>query len=319
MSSFYTSSPTVVLPMQHTFPDQYFHDGHFRSIVQQSPSGLTNDLFNQSQASNSLPPTPSAGAIAGRKRSRGDIFSPDDDQEGNATAPVESASVNQGDPVYGPGMTLIYPNDPSGHYNRGESTQSGTWLEQRAEEAVNAVKEAKRPIMPSRKSQRMGLTATVLCETAPSIQADSAKRANIAEPFIDEVTRLLGVSWMRMDGSETLQITQKAYTRWIDRHYPGLTDVELWFENTSVQAYLGTAMNGTTGAKEFLLWSHDLKQAVLVTREPAELIVKLGQPQSLINSATVSMFANSEPVVDEAMVNGTTQAPVSQGGDMEVD
>lgn len=305
--------------MQHTFPDQYFHDGHYRSAIQQSPTGLINGSFNQSSASNSLPPTPSADAIAGRKRSRGDIYSPEDDQEGNATAPVGPTPVNRDDPVYGPGKTLIYPNDPSGHYNQG---QSGTWLEQRAEEAVNAAEGVKRPIMPSRKSQRMGPTAATWDENGPSIQTDSVKRANPAEPFVDEVTRLLGISWMRMDGSEGLQIAQKAYTRWIERHYPGLTNIELWFENTSVQAYLGTALNKATSAKEFLLWSNDLKQAVLVTRDPSELILRLGQPQTLISSATVSMFANDEPVVEEATISPSASIPsaaIPQGGDMEVD
>ncbi|GAB7349412.1 hypothetical protein MBLNU459_g8529t1 [Dothideomycetes sp. NU459] len=324
MSSFYTSSPTVVLPMQQALPDQYFHDCHYRSAIQQSPSGLPNGSFNTSLAPNSLPPTPSAGAIAGRKRSRGDNFSPEDDQEGNATAPVKPVPVNRGDPVYGPGMTLIYPNDPSGHYNRDPSTEPGTWLEQRAEEAVNAVKDDRRPIMPSRKSQRLGAAATAVDNITPLAQTDCAKRSNTAEPFIDEVTRLLGISWMRMDGSEGIQVRRKAYTRLIERHYPGLANVELWFENTSIQGYLGTALNKATGLQEFLLWSDDLKQAVLVTREPSELILKLGQPQTLVSSATESMFASSEAAVEEPIVNGTapspfTLAPVAQGVDMEMD
>lgn len=317
MTSFYTSSPTVVIPAQ-PIPDQYFHSAHFRNFQQPQPNGL----FNQSPASNprSFPPTPSSGCIAGRKRSRGDIFSPDDDQEDHSTsANVDSSSASRGEPMYGPGMTLIYPNDPRGHYTVDASSQSGTWVDsqQQADASPN------RPIMPSRKSQRTNRSTD---DVALFAQPDIAPRATTNEPLIDEATRLLGISWMRMDRYEGGRINQKAYTRWIERYYPGISSVELWFQNNSIPGYLGVATNNASGMKEYLLWSDDLKQAVLVTRQPTELVSKLSMamPSTLISSATMSIFANTDPA-SEPSVTATpvpsfaAETVTPQVGDMEVD
>lgn len=301
-------------------PDQYFHPSHYHSVIPQSPNAFPNGANIRSTPSNSLPPTPSADSIAGRKRSRSDIYSPEDEHEDvSGPAPVEVSPVYRGEPVYGPGMTLVYPNDHSGHYAVDASSQSGTWLEERAD---SVVAKTQRPIMASRKSQRMAPSSSR--SDIPILrQEDSTQRTATAEPLIDEVTRLLGISWIRMDGSEALQISQKAYTRWITRHYPGLADVELWFENASIPGYLGVASNKTSSAREFFLWSNDLKQAVLVTRNPAELVAKLSQPQSIISSAALSMFANTEAIPETCSVSGTSPPPsspaVSEEVAMEVD
>lgn len=260
---------------------------------------MANAYFNRTTPSPKATPS-----VIGRKRSRDD----DDDQEVNLVAPVQTPPIDRGEPIYGPGMTLTYPNDLRGHYNMDAGSQSGTWVENtwvdHPKQADAVAVPVSRPEMPSRKSQRLAPSAP----TSEDIVAPSEsthRRTASAEPLIDEVTRLLGISWMRMDASEALQISQKAYTKWIRRHYPGLADVELWFENSSIPGYLGVATNKATNMKVFLLWSNDLKQAVLVTRDPNELIAKLMSPQTIISSATESMFACDEPVADNASESGS--------------
>ncbi|KAF4547669.1 Hypothetical protein D9617_38g091090 [Elsinoe fawcettii] len=301
-------------------PDQYFHEGHYRSTSGLPTPPHTSKGTNQP----SFPPTPSDGAIAGRKRSRGDIYSPEDEHVDGSIMTEQPAPppAPRGNPVYGPGMTLIYPNDPSGSYNADASTQSGTWLEETAEQAAA---QAARPIMATRKSQRLDSTASRLDGVASILQ--TAPRAPGTEPLIDEATRMLGISWVRMDASESTQISQRAYTRWIDRHYPALTNIEVWFENSAIPGYLGKATNTANGLEEYYLWSLDLHQAILVTRNPQDLIVKLSSPQMSLSQATETICADVEPVVEAAAANAAIvhndrfaveQEPAATGG-MDLD
>ncbi|KAF2154763.1 hypothetical protein K461DRAFT_275924 [Myriangium duriaei CBS 260.36] len=319
-------SPTVVMSAHQTLPDQYFHNAHY----QQAPLN-TNGLPSPPETLNgnsrtSLPPTPSEGALAGRKRSRGDIYDPEDDHGDGSVVQLQPVppSVNRGEPVYGPGMTLIYPNDPSGAYSADASTQSGTWLEEKAQQAATAV--AARPIMATRKSQRLDLSASRPDDITASL-TPIPPRAPGTEPLIDEATRLLGVSWTRMDMSETTQISQRAYTRWISRHYPQLSNVEVWFENSAIPGYLGRATNTTNGLEEYYLWSLDLHQAILVTRNPSDLILKLSQPHMSLSQATEKISADIEPVVEAAAANAAIvhndrfieESPAQASGGMDLD
>ncbi|KAF1349745.1 hypothetical protein BDV97DRAFT_352357 [Delphinella strobiligena] len=299
MTSFYTSSPTVVIPPQ-PLPDQYFHATHYRTF---QPNIQSNGLFNQFPGSVTTPPTRSSDSIVGRKRSRDDTE--DDNDDSSPALPVASRPVPQGEPIYGPGMTLSYPNDPRGHYS--------SEVEESAEHDTAS---SARPVMPSRKSQR----TTRATDVAQS-QSNQSIPALEDESLIDEVTRMLGISWNRMDRSEGGMINQRAYTRWIERHYPSLVNVELWFENTTIPGYLGTAFNQQSGAQEYLLWSFDLKQAVLVTKQASDLKTKLSTtpPSDLIKSATISIFANSEPTFTSSPPPEAQAVAPRTTGDMEID
>jgi hypothetical protein len=284
-SSFYASSPTVVLP---TPSAQYFP----HSQIHQQPPAMSNPFF----AKQTTPPTQSLPSAAGRKRSRDD----DDDEEVTLAAPLSSSPTTSGEPTYGPGMTLL--NKPHGQSSTGTWVEN-TWVE--TPQVDLAAIQASRPAMPSRKSQRRAPSGPESNDIALNIEASAHRRTASVEPLIDEVTRLLGISWMRLDASEALQISAKAYTRWVRRHYPGLADIELWFENSSISGYLGVATNKSSGQKVYLLWSNDLKQAVLVTRDPNELVSKLMSPQTLVSSATESMFASDEPIADDSSDKGS--------------
>lgn len=290
----------MALQSQQTIPNEYFHDVHFQQGATHT-NGLPSPPDTSTGCSrNSVPPTPSEGAIAGRKRSRGDIYADDDMADGSSMSqqpPVPS--VNRGEPVYGPGMTLVYPDDPSGAYAAGEGSQSGTWVEESLEQAAA---KAARPIMATRKSQRLDLSASAPDDLA-ALTASIQPRAPGSEPLIDEATRLLGISWKRMDLSETTQISQRAYTRWITRHYPQLSNVEVWFENSAIPGYLGKATNSSNNLEEYYLWSLDLHQAILVTRNPGDLIIKLSQPHMSLSQATEKIRADVEPVVEASAAN----------------
>ncbi|KAK8217563.1 hypothetical protein M8818_001321 [Zalaria obscura] len=308
-SSFYASSPTVVLPPQQV-PDQYFSNSHYRTDSSMTtPSGQFNNM-----TMSSLPPTP--GSIAGRKRTRGDEHSPEEDnaEDGSISGPPSSPPKSRGEPIYGPGMTLIYPNDP-GYYTMDAGSQSGTWVEERPPTLSSS---PTRPIAVSRKSQRLDSRAPGLDDIARATQQFAPSRdASVPDPLIDEATRLLGISWVRMDGSEASRISQRAYTRWIQRHYPVLTHVELWFENNAIPGYLVCATNTNTGIKEYWLLSNDLHQAVLVTRNPEELVAKLSQPHRL-QMASEMMFAN----LDAPSPRKEQQDPIdcsAQTGGMDLD
>ena len=213
-------------------------------------------------------------------------------------------------------MTLVCSNDPSGHYGQKAGPQPGTWVEERKAKAT-------RPIIATRKSQR--LDPSVQDEAASSITAP-VPRTPGSEPLIDEATRMLGISWTRLDVGENNQIKQRAFTRWISRHYPFLDNVDLWFENSSIPGYLGNATRKDTGVEEYYLWSLDLHQAILVTRNPGDLIIKLSQPHMSLSQAVDTIKADLEPVVEASAANAAIlhndrflvdEPPAS--GDMEVD
>ncbi|KAJ9620162.1 hypothetical protein H2203_007927 [Taxawa tesnikishii (nom. ined.)] len=309
-SSFYTSSPTILLPPQQT-PDQYFHPAHYQQAT--ATNATPSEAFNNLKMS-SLPPTPSG--IAGRKRSRGDIYGPGEEHHEDGSMVMSSKPPKpRGEPVYGPGMTLIYPNDP-GYSYYAEGSQSGTWVDEKLDQPKSS---PQRPMAVSRKSQRLDRSAPGLDDIARANQ--QFVRTNTAdEPLIDEATRMLGISWIRMDATESSKISQRAYTKWIQRHYPILTHVDLWFENNAIPGYLASATNTNTGIKEYYLFSHDLHQAVLITRKPEELIASLSQPQLLLQQAENIINANLDaPSPKKDLPSPPSMTLVPETGGMELD
>ena len=180
-------------------------------------------------------------------------------------------------------MTLTHPSDSSGHFNTHSSAPR-----------------AQRPVIATRKSQRLDSGSSRSIDLGPVTQAP---RSPGSEPLIDEATRMLGVSWSRMDATDNTQVAQRAYTRWISRHYPSLSNVELWFENSAIPGYLGKVINKANGLEEFYLWSFDLHQAILVTRNSSDLVFKLSSPHMSLSQATDKIYADIVPVVEAAAAN----------------
>ncbi|KAF2864317.1 hypothetical protein K470DRAFT_208182, partial [Piedraia hortae CBS 480.64] len=199
-------------------------------------------------------------SLAGRKRSRADIYTADEcDQVEDGSVAVE---ISRGEPIYGPGMTLIYPNSP-GYIATAES------------QSCVDDEPFKRPSTSSRKSQRRGMSTDASGDHLAQLVLPPQMREATAEPLIDEATRKLGISWTRMDSSEGRAINKAAYSKFIQNHYPSLRQVSVWFENSALPGYLVEANHAYSGATQYYIFSHDLAEARLVTEEAAQLLPRL--------------------------------------------
>ncbi len=151
-NGFFASSPSVVMPADA--PNAYFQDGHFETSPTLDPR--SNGMNHSLAPATSLPVTP--GSIAGRKRSRGDIHAPEDDEvvqdDGSTIAPANGLALQTyGETILSPVTTLMHV-DNSGYEARPES-RSGLWVEDRAELNQFQQLNEKRPSISARKSQRM--------------------------------------------------------------------------------------------------------------------------------------------------------------------
>ena len=264
-------APTVVLPPIQ--PDQQIPGNHYTdsNMTGQTSNGFTTPL-PVIDTMQSMPPS-----LAGRKRSRGDIHAPEEEEvelgDGSVETPFTEEPIKpRGKPVFGPGMTLIYPEDPG--YAAAAESQSGTWLEEETERKKSLLSHGKRPSISTRKSQRLEAGAPCPDDLAQLILPPQIREVT-AEPLIDEATRTLGISWTRMDSTEALRINQAAYSKWIQNHYSGLTDVSIWFENSAIPGYLVEAQNTYNNQREYYIFAHDLTEARLVTSDPSQLVPRL--------------------------------------------
>jgi hypothetical protein len=182
-----------------------------------------------------------------------------------------------------------------------------------------AVDHLRRPSMTSRKSQRKDVSSSNGSNDLAQLVLPANMREVTTEPLVDEVTRKLGISWSRMDASEARQINQAAYSKFIANHYPALKDVKVWFENAALPGYLVQATNVYSGESEFYLFSNDLTEARLVTRDASQLIPRLqmlpalhlaapgGQIKAEMSPITVSQNEVSGYVKKEAETSGILQ------------
>ncbi|KAK4963283.1 hypothetical protein LTR10_000911 [Elasticomyces elasticus] len=217
-------------------PGQYFSNSHYANTSSMAQTPGSTAAFSVpptpgSVAMGSVPPTP--GSLAGRKRSRGDIYAEVDEES---------------DRLDGSAEAIHRPFELS---------------------------HIKRPSVSSRKSMRKDTTTSVSADQLGHLLLPSEMREAAAGPLIDEATRALGISWTRMDSTEVLQIQRGSYSKWIEKHYPGLRNVEVWFENSAIPGYLVEARNDYSGQRGYYIFSNDLTEARLVTTEPLDLVPRL--------------------------------------------
>lgn len=248
--NYYASSPTVVLQPQQ--PQGYFSP-HQRA---HSPSAM-----GKFRPKHPTPPSLNylaavSNATAGRKRSIADVDDPEENQPTGSVA-TSSPAKARGEPVYGPGMTLIYPEDPG--YSIAAESQSGTWYEEKIETEEKA---AARPIALSRKSQRISPSRDV---AVPSL---NDMETQISEAIIDDngntINRLiisLGVGWKNVMTNPNLRDQARAYARFIERHFD-FTDVVVMLEKESLNCYFVKAKQH--GVQGYWLFSDTLKWCQLV-------------------------------------------------------
>ncbi|KAK5019272.1 hypothetical protein BJ546DRAFT_179759 [Cryomyces antarcticus] len=257
---YYASSPTVVLPPQQQ--SHYFADKGATS----TQSVFTNPYYQPALLAQGSNATQSSYAPSSekRKRSYADIQDPDeaDAQDGSFTTAVATPSKPRGEPVMGPGMTLIYPDDPK--YTRAidAASQTGTWAETTAASRTPQATHTQaslRPITQSRKSSRMDPSAPGPDDVALLI-APTTRREPHQSPPIDAITARLGISWSQIPPA-LLASAIPAWTLYITKHYP-LSNVRFLFHQRNLPAYCVAAV--CEGREGHYLFTDDLKRAQLV-------------------------------------------------------
>ncbi|KAH8723449.1 hypothetical protein GQ44DRAFT_314352 [Phaeosphaeriaceae sp. PMI808] len=249
--NYYASSPTVVLPPQQ--PQGYF-SSHLRA---HSPSAMGNlrPKYPTPPSLNYLAAV--SNSSAGRKRSIADVDDPEENQPiGSIVTQVPAKPKPE--PVYGPGMTLIYPDEPG--FNIAAESQSGTWCEEKNEKEEKA--QAIRPIAISRKSARMSPTASIDIPSLNDMDAQTAE--GIIDDSGNTVNALiasLGVGWKNVMTNPNLRDAARAYSRVIERHFD-FTDALVMLEKESLSAYLVRAKQH--GVQGYWLFSDSLQWCQLV-------------------------------------------------------
>lgn len=283
--NYYASSPTVVLPPQQ-------HHGYF-SPHQRSPSPSSMGNFRPKY------PTPPSlnylaavsNATAGRKRSITDV----DEPEENApvgTIITQLPAKPKPEPIYGPGMTLIYPDEPG--FAIAAESQTGTWCEEKQETKEKA--QPVRPIAVSRKSQRMNSSANV---TIPSLNDIAAQKvAAIIDDkgnTIDTLITSLGVGWKNIMTNPTLSDASRAYSRYIENHFD-LTEATVMLEKESLSAYLVRAKQH--GVQGYFLFADSLQWCQLVGWS--------------LQRAVSNLMAGPVPRVEGERLNARERTPSSE-------
>jgi len=246
--NYYASSPTVVLPPQQA------HD-YFAPNQRSHSPGTIRPKYPTPPSLNYL--AAASNATAGRKRSIADVDDPEENQPGGSIVTQVPAKPKQ-EPVFGPGMTLIYPDEPG--FSIAAESQTGTWCEVKneTEEKTPTV----RPIASSRKSQRMDSATGI---TIPSLNDMNAQKT---EGVIDDngntietLIASLGVGWKNVMTNPVLRDAARAYSRVIENHFD-LSEALVMLEKESLSAYLVRAKQH--GVQGYWLFSDSLQWCQLV-------------------------------------------------------
>src|SRR5262245_48030743 len=112
--NYYASSPTVVLPPQQAH-------GHFAPHQRSHSPGTFRPKYPTPPSLNYLAAV--SNATAGRKRSITDVDDPEENRP-VGTVVTQSPAKPKPEPIYGPGMTLIYPDEPG--FSIAAESQTGT-------------------------------------------------------------------------------------------------------------------------------------------------------------------------------------------------
>jgi len=296
----FASSP--VLPMLPQAADQDALDKSFPSFSQ--PGSWRQHFAHTCSA-------------AGRKRSRDEAAVNLDPPEKVVEAPVTDEPEDEW--VYGPGMTLI---KKSTKYVADASSQSGTWVEERAakdearkSEAALLAREQlaqSHPSLRSHKSQRLDMSArTNADEKFPSRRSSPTREAtnpmtassdSLAQPIVDDFTVHLGVGWSRINDSPHIQAAARGWARYIENHYP-VTHVKILLESRGLESYLVEAAEG------YYLFAENLRQGRLVSTTPE------GALQNLKISPPVFEGLNTMDASDSPK----PMAPIAHAASAEMD
>lgn len=249
--NYYASSPTVVLPPQQ--PSHYFanyNPSHHQPLPPPAASNF-RPKYPTPPSLNYL--AAASNATAGRKRSIADVDPDDHSPDGSVVCQLPPKPKPE--PIYGPGMTLIYPDEPG--LNISAESQTGTWCEEK-HETTEKQAPAVRPVAVSRKSQRLDSKSDV---SAPSMQRPTESIIDDKGNTIDVLIKSLGVGWKNIMTNPTLRDAARAYARVIENHFD-LTDPLIMLESEALSAYLVRAKQ--YGVEKYWLFDDSLRWCQLV-------------------------------------------------------
>ncbi|CEJ56109.1 hypothetical protein PMG11_02332 [Penicillium brasilianum] len=301
------------------------YTGTFNSAY--AGNGYAQPAANSSVSAAPVPPKPS------RKRSRDEAAS-NDVLTVNAPPVPQPAPAPKVEPIYGEGMVLLNPQ--TGLAVSAES-QTGTWYEEKAESQQTAAAPiSSRSIALqsdgaeiSRKAQRLDTSAPGLDDIAlasmhqrlnGSDMADQHRTAPSTppvEPLIDDATRLLGISWQRIDTDDEMAPAVRGWTKYIDNQYAAyLHHSQMLMKSRALNAYLVAATPNTAFSPAFYLFNEDLTQGQLVATSWEACLLNLrstppvfqgaapmaaaGRPQSAANPFT-SVAESGVPLLQQAL------------------
>lgn len=198
----------------------------------------------------------SSTSTAGRKRSRADI---DDDNEDEAASSTTEPTKPKAEPIMGPGMTLIYPDEPQ--LNIAAESQSGTWMEEKADSA-SAHNRPSKPRIIARKSQRL------------NHESDPAANSGSQSFEIDPVVLRLGIGWKRLSEHQAAAVAgQEAYIR---NQYPFQQPrILLQHEGLGVYIVRTKSENAQGHWYDWWIFKDDLKSCRFLCNDETELFRRL--------------------------------------------
>jgi hypothetical protein len=169
----------------------------------------------------------------------------------------------------GEGMVLVRPCTVS----IGESdSQSGTELDDVInEQEGNGLVNGRH--LRSHKSQRLLVGSDHASSSKPA-SAISLPTTDVSgnsvndEIVIDHFTLHLGIGWKKIKDGDHVQAAARGWARFIENNYP-LTNVNVLLESKGLQSYLIESAEG------FYLFTEDLRQAQLVSRQAIKAIQNL--------------------------------------------
>ncbi|KAK0704675.1 hypothetical protein B0H67DRAFT_603748 [Lasiosphaeris hirsuta] len=292
----YASSPVLAMPPQavHQLPlSRYIPE--CQAAYSQSASWSHQHVRTSS--------------VAGRKRSRDEAAVNLDPPEKIVESPVIKESEDEW--VYGPGMILIKKN---ASYVADASSQSGTWVDEKAAEEEARKTEAAllvqeqlsqdRPSLRSHKSQRLEMLTPTSVNDSPSSRRSSPTREainpmtassdSIAQPIVDDFTFHLGIGWSKISDDEHIQAAARGWARFIENHYP-VTNAKIRLESRGLQSYLVESTEG------FFLFAENLRQGRLVSKTAEGALQNLKTSPPVFDGPATMEAAESPKPVDSTL------------------
>jgi hypothetical protein len=284
--NYFASSPVLIPPSPSVFP--------------QPTAKRHVPKYPQPPSLNYLART--SNGLAGRKRSRDEDHDVEPD---SSSRPI--ALPAKPEPIMGPGMTLIYPDEPS--LNISPESQSGTWMEERAESSPSS----SRPQLIARKSR---CRIEDLPELPDTIQNNE----------IDPLVRQLGIGWKRL--SETQQSAIAGSETYIRKQFDlNNPHVILHHEGLSLYVVESVPVSAQGYWPQFWLFHEDLRSCRFLCNEDSQLLERLNNKRQderghwvpnirCEGPEVLAKDAKSTPIFNEEVFSTTTNTMNAGSNDM---